>query len=106
MSSTSSMQATKSASSAGGMHQYSFRCGCRSLRFRMRLTVERLMGSSSKTAISSARSVTVPLPYPSGAWEQAFAMSFASTSPVASKEAVSELGFLLGVRAALRLSVQ
>ena len=68
--------------------------------------VERLSLVSKITAISSSRSVSVHLTLPSGALVQAFAITFACISPVALRLATSELGFLLGFKAATGPSLQ
>lgn len=106
MSGTSSMAATKPASSSGGIHQYEFKWGLSSLRCMTLPTEARLSFSSSITALSSVRRLTVHRAYPSGGAEQAFAIIFASTSPVAFSRAVSEFGFLAGLMAASKPSLQ
>ena len=100
MARTSSILATKSASSSGGIHQYALKCGFRSFRFNILPTVARLIDSSRMTADSRANNVSVHLAYPGGGAVHAFATILASTSPVAFRRALSEFGLRFGVIAA------
>src|SRR5208337_759504 len=76
------MQATKSALASGGMTHCFLRCGLRMFFFRIRPMVLSLALATipSSTTFSSSRR-SVQCARPSGGFEQATAISFASASP-------------------------